>query len=94
VPDGANVLAYLALSVILGIISYVLFLLRPLVSFYLFEGGLLTGFAFMYATFENGMTGWSDLAGIMTFFFCVITGLVAGLLAQIIIYFVQKRKRR
>lgn len=79
---------------IFGIISYGLFMLRPRVAFYVFEGGLLVGFVFMYSAFESGMTGWSDLAGLMTFFICVIIGLGAGLLAQLVIHFVKRGKRR
>jgi len=92
VPNGWNVMAYLGLAVIFGILSYVLFMLRPRVAFYIFEAGLLSGFALMCGMFKNGMTGWSDLAGIMTFFIFVTGGLASGLFVQLIIYFVQRRK--
>lgn len=93
-PSAANILAYLAVAIIFGIVAYPLFMLRSRVAFYLFEGGLLVGFVFMYSMFKNGMTGWSDLAGILMFFMCVAAGLAAGLLAQLIVYLVRRRKNK
>lgn len=92
-PSAANILAYLAVAVIFGIVSYPLFMLRPRVAFCLFEGGLLVGFVFMYSMFRNGMTGWSDLAGILTFFIFTVGGLAAGLLAQLIVHLVRRRNK-
>lgn len=93
VPSVANILAYLAMAVIFGIVACALFMLRPRVAYYFFEGGLLVGFLFMLSMFNNGRDGWSDLAGLLTFFIFTAAGLAAGLLAQLIVYLIRRRNK-
>ncbi|NLW53678.1 MAG: hypothetical protein GXY99_02065 [Clostridiaceae bacterium] len=87
-----NVIGLLVLSLILGLISLTLYLLNLKIAFYVFSGGLVLAFIFMILSYGSGPGAWGDLIGALAFIFLTLLGLVGGLIAQLIVYLVQKQK--
>ncbi|MDF2653939.1 MAG: hypothetical protein K0R19_413 [Bacillota bacterium] len=85
-----NILAYAGFSLLVGVISSMLYLFRPKISFGFFLAGLLVGFISMYRAFLADQSGWGDLAGLISLFFWVILGLITGLIVQLAYYLYEK----
>ncbi len=88
-----NLLAFMGLSLLTGVIASSLVYFRFKLSFIFFVAGLFIGFFEMYRAFLSDMSGWGDLIGIMSLFMWAITGLGVGLLVQFGRYLYRKLKR-
>lgn len=84
--DWRNIIAYTIVSLIIGVLSFALFLIKPRVGFYIFDAGILLAFVYMFYVFSKDSDGWGDLAGLMSFFMIVLIALGIALLVQLIIY--------
>jgi hypothetical protein len=87
-----NYVAYIILSVIVGVLSGIFYYFNLRIPLITFIVGVLLGFFNMYTIFINDFDGWNDLIGFMTFFFWVIGGLAIGLFIQFILYIIKKWK--
>lgn len=85
-----NILAMAILGLILGSVAFILFFFGLYYAFGLYAGGFLAGSALMVSAFWQGVAGWEDLVGLLSFFFLVGMGLAAGLLVQLLVYLVKK----
>lgn len=89
-----NLLAFMGLSLLTGVIASALVYFRFKLSFIFFIAGLFIGFFEMYRAFLSDMSGWGDLIGIMSLFMWAITGLGVGLLVQFGRYLYRSLKNR
>lgn len=85
-----NILAFLGFSLILGLVSTVLYFIKLKVAYVVFNIGILVGYFQMYRLFLQDMNGWGDLTGLISLFFWTIIGLGSGLLVQLGFYFYKK----
>lgn len=85
---------YLIVSVLFGAVDAALFLLHMKIAAAVFFAGIAAGFFEMFRAFFSDMNGWKDLAGLMSLFLWIGTGLTVGLLAEIIRYFFFKYKTK
>ena len=88
-----NYLAMAALSLAIGVFSFIFILFRMFYAAGLFTAGLLVGSAFMLSTFWKGVAGWEDIIGLLSFFVFLGIGLVTGLLVQLIVFLVNKSRK-
>lgn len=88
-----NIIAFIILSFIVGLISFGLYLLKPKIAFSLFLAGMIAGFFIMISSYMKDMDGWGDLIGLMTFFMFALIGLASGLIIQIVVYLINKNKK-
>lgn len=88
-----NLLAFIGLSLLTGIIALFLVYFKLKLSAALFIIGLVIGFFEMYRAFLGDMSGWGDLIGIMSLFMWSITGLVVGILVQVGRFLYRKFKK-
>lgn len=77
-----NILAYIGFSVMLGLISAALSLMKPRIAYSVFNLGILIGFIAMYRAFFSDLSGWEELSGLLSLFIWILIGLGTGLLAQ------------
>lgn len=82
-----NVVAYLVVSFIFGAVCSTLYLLRLKIAASSFLAGVAVGFFEMFRAFFSDLSGWEDLAGLMSLFLWMGAGLTVGALAEIIRYF-------
>lgn len=87
-----NIIAFVILAIILGGISFLLFLFKKKIAFIIYIIGMIVGLFAMISAFWGGSVGFNDLAGLMSFFVFLILGLGVGLLAQLIYILVKKSK--
>lgn len=88
-----NIIAFITVGIIVGAISFGLFLLRQKVSFVVFLFSLVSGFVFMFNTFNKDMDGWGDLAGLLSFFMFSLLGLTLALIIQLVAYLINRYKK-
>jgi hypothetical protein len=88
-----NIMAHIIFSVLLGIIAGVLVFFRLKISFLTYIAGVLLGFIFMYKAFLYDMTGWEDLIGVLSLLIFTVSGLILGLLAQLVYYLYKRYKK-
>ena len=88
-----NYLTMAALSLAIGVFSFIFVLFRMFYAAGLFTAGLVVGSAFMLSTFWKGVAGWEDLIGLLSFFVFLAIGLAAGLLVQLIVFLVRKSRK-
>lgn len=89
-----NYAAYAILALLLGGVAAGLWALKLPAALYVYEAGLVAGFAYMYYVFSRDMGGWGDLAGLLSFFVFATTGLGAGIVIQIAVYLYKKNRTR
>jgi len=87
-----NIIAYIILSLILGGITSILYYFKLNIAVMLFSLGIVIGSFEMYRKFIDGMDGWGDLAGLMSFLAWIIIGLSSGLVVQLIVHLYKKMK--
>lgn len=85
-----NLLVFVLVSVILGFISSILYLLKFKIAYVIFNLGLLIGYFEMYRLFYKDMDGWGDLTGLITLFAWIILGFGLGSFAELVL-FIYKR---
>ena len=88
-----NYLAMAALSLAIGVFSFIFILFRMYYAAGLFTAGLLVGSAFMLSTFWKGVAGWEDIIGLLSFLVFLGIGLATGLLVQLIVFLVNKSRK-
>lgn len=88
-----NVLAYFGFSIMLGLISAALSLMKHRIAHYVFNLGIIIGFIAMYRAFLSDLSGWEELSGLLSLFIWILIGLGTGLLAQFGFYLYQKYKK-
>lgn len=88
-----NILGYIAFSMILGLVSTALSLMKPKIAYLIFNLGILVGYIAMYLTFMSDLSGWEDLSGLLSLLIWILIGLGVGLLAQLGFYFYKKIKK-
>lgn len=91
--SAQNIMGYIIFSLVLGMIAAVLqrFALDFVLLFFI--GGIGIGFFQMFRSFGDKSSGWGDLAGIAFLITYIIIGLLAGIFAQVYIWFVNKIKK-
>lgn len=80
---AGNIVAYLVFSLIFGAVASALYLLRLKFAVVSFLAGLALGFGMMIRAFLSEMSGWEDLAGIMSLFIWMVAGLCIGLFIEL-----------
>ena len=80
---AGNIVAYLVFSLIFGAVASALYLLKLRFAVTSFLAGLALGFGLMLRAFSSEMSGWEDLAGIMSLFICMVAGLCVGLFIEL-----------
>lgn len=93
-PGFENYIAYIIFSLIVGGLAAILNHFRLKIAMVLYMAGLLIGFFLMYRAFLYDMSGWGDLIGVMSMLIWTISGLIAGLLAQLTYYIYKKIKKK
>lgn len=88
-----NILGYTVFSMVLGLVSTALYLLKPKIAYMIFNLGILAGYIAMYVTFMSDMDGWEDLSGLLSLFIWILIGLGVGLLIQLGYYLYKKTKK-
>lgn len=88
-----NVLGYTVFSMVLGMVSTALYLMKPKIAFMIFNLGIIVGYIVMYVTFMSDMDGWEDLSGLLSLFIWILIGLGVGLLVQLGYYLYKKMKK-
>lgn len=88
-----NILGYIAFSMILGLVSTALSLMKPKIAYVIFNLGILVGYIAMYAAFMSDLSGWEDLSGLLSLFIWILIGLGVGLLVQLGFYLYKKFKK-
>lgn len=89
-----NIIAYTIFSVLVGIVAACLVFFKLKLAFVSFILGLIVGFFEMYRAFLKDMSGWGDLAGIISLLMWVVIGLVVGLVFQLAYYLSKKHKNK
>jgi len=77
-----NFLAYIIVSILFGGAASVLYLLRWKIACACYLAGIFAGFCMMYRAFSSNLSGWEDLAGLMSLFFGLLSGLFLGAVLQ------------
>jgi len=88
-----NVIAYVVFSSVLGTVAAVLQYFELDFALLFFIGGIGIGFFQLFRSLSNNINGWGDLAGIAYLITYIVIGLLAGILAQVYIWFVNKIKK-
>ncbi|HYE10729.1 MAG TPA: hypothetical protein VEF53_11170, partial [Patescibacteria group bacterium] len=88
-----NILGYTVFSMVLGMISTVLYLMKPKIAYLIFNLGIVVGYIVMYVTFMSDMDGWEDLSGLLSLFIWILIGLGVGLLIQLGYFLYKKMKK-
>lgn len=89
-----NMIAYLVLSLVFGVVSSTLYLLNLRIVLWVFLAGLAVGFFEMALVFLGSASGWEDLVGLITLFTWMTIGLCAGAAVQLIRYLFKVRSQR
>lgn len=87
-----NFIAFAIISVLVGTITGALLFYKLKTAYYLFTAGLLIGFIELFRSFISGMNGFGDLIGILSLFIFTTFGLVIGLLAEGIMFYIKRNK--
>ncbi|MDF2820448.1 MAG: hypothetical protein K0R15_889 [Clostridiales bacterium] len=87
-----NIIAFLVLAIIFGVLSSGLYYYKMWVAFTIFIIGITIGYFEMYRMFINGMGGWGDLTGLMSLFVWATAGFVTGLIIEFLVYLYIKYK--
>lgn len=85
-----NILAYLGFSMMLGLVSSALFLMKPKAAYIIFLMGIVVGYIAMYRAFLSNLSGWEELSGLMSLFIWILIGLGVGLIIQFGFYLYHK----
>ena len=88
-----NIFGYAVFSIVLGLISTGLYLMKPKIAYIIFNLGIIVGYIVMYVTFMSDMNGWEDLSGLLSLFIWILIGLGIGLIAQLGFYLYKKIKK-
>lgn len=88
-----NLIAFVAFSLLVGVIGGGMVFARMNLAFVVFTIGLIVGYFEMFRGFLKGLSGWGDLIGILSLFTWSLIGLTAGLLAQLSVYLYKKMGR-
>lgn len=89
----SNFIAYIVLSLVLGMISAIFYYFKFQMAFIIFITGTLIGFIQMFRMFINGLDGWGDLAGFLSLLTWIIIGFILGIAMQFF-QFLYKRFRK
>ncbi|NLK39555.1 MAG: hypothetical protein GX303_04825 [Clostridiales bacterium] len=92
--DWKHILSNAVLSLIIGAISFALYLPRIKFGFYIFIAGIAVSFAFMFSIFSERADGWADLAGLMTYFLIDLIALICAVATLIIVFIVKKLRMK
>ena len=90
--DARNIMFYFGFSVMVGAFASAFLIFRFFIAFWIYCAGLVIGFFEMFRAFLNGMSGWGDLAGIVSLLFMLAIGFFAGILAQVGFFIYKKVK--
>jgi len=88
-----NIFGYITFSMILGLVSTALYLMKPKIAYVIFNLVILAGYVAMYLTFMSDLSGWEDLSGLLSLFIWILIGLGVGLLVQLGFYLYKKIKK-
>jgi len=88
-----NIMGYIGFSIILGLISTALYLMKPKIAYVTFILGILVGYIAMYRSFMSDLSGWEDLSGLLSLFIWILIGLGVGLFVQLGFYLYNKFKK-
>lgn len=88
-----NILPYAVSSIILGLIMAAFHHYKFKYAFYILLVGTIVGFFEMFRNFMSNLSGWEDLAGIVSLMFWIAAGFFAGIIAQGISYLYKRYKK-
>ncbi|GGF82083.1 hypothetical protein GCM10010912_29030 [Paenibacillus albidus] len=91
--DLVILLRYALLALAVSLILHTFGWLGAKLLYLLATAGIGLGLVLMYAYTYRNMSGWEDLAGFLTFGFCMIGGFIIGLLAEGIRLLVQRSRK-
>ncbi len=85
--------AYAIMSLILGTIGALFYLFKFKYAFYIFLIGIIIGYLGMLRSFSANLTGWGDLAGIITLLLSLSIGFGLGAVIQFFAWAFKKYKK-
>lgn len=88
-----NFIAYIVLSIVLGMIGGIFYYFRYKIAFYIFIICSVIGFIQMYRMFLEGLDGWGDLAGFLSLLTWIIIGFILGIGLQFILFLYKKMRK-
>lgn len=88
-----NYLAFALFSLLVGVISACFVFFNLSVGFVIFALGYVIGFGSMFWAFNEGMTGWGDLIGLIQMMFILGIGLATAIIVEIILLIIKKVKK-
>ncbi|HZK42644.1 MAG TPA: hypothetical protein VFD14_06680 [Clostridia bacterium] len=88
-----NFLAMAVLGLIIGSVTFLFAFFRLKFALGFFLAGFAIGSGFMLFTFWDGVAGWEDLVGLLSFLFLLGLGLGVGLLLELIVFLVKISKK-
>ncbi len=91
-PGVRTCFAFGVFSLLCAFFVFLFALFKLPIAFYAFLTGLLIGYFEMFRSFSNRLTGWGDLAGILSLFVWAASGLLAGVLLQMIVSWFRKHR--
>lgn len=89
----SNFIAYIVLSLVLGMISGIFYYFKFQMAFIVFITGILIGFIQMFRMFINGLDGWGDLAGFLSLLTWIIIGFILGIAMQFFQFLCKKFRK-
>ncbi len=88
-----NYLAFAIFSFLVGIIAACFVFFNLSIGFVIFSLGYVLGFGSMFWAFNEGMTGWGDLIGLIQMMFILGIGLASAVIVEIILLIIKKVKK-
>lgn len=88
-----NYLAFALFSLLVGVIAACFVFFNLSVGFVIFTLGYVIGFGSMFWSFNQDMTGWGDLIGLIQMMFILGIGLATAIIVEIILLIIKKVKK-
>lgn len=88
-----NYIAYFVFSLLVGLIVMIFAKMKHNLGLIIFSVSYFLAFGVMIYSFMSDLSGWQDLAGILQMMFTLGIGLALGLVAQLVLYLIDRRKK-
>lgn len=88
-----NYIAYFVFSLLVGLIVMIFAKMKHNLGLIIFNVSYFLAFGVMIYSFMSDLSGWQDLAGILQMMFTLGIGLALGLVAQLVLYLIDRRKK-
>ena len=90
---SGNIIPYGSVSLIFGLVMAVFHHFKLKYAFNILLLGAIIGFFEMFRRFLSNLSGWEDLAGIISLMFWIIIGFFVGIIVQGVVYLYKRYKK-